>query len=267
MIPPTSIDGTDITGATIDGQDVEEITVDGQTVFTAETLPVAYSNLIAWYPFDSSFYGGSNPDDVTALFNSGQSGDSTAYDGTVNGATYQSSAGVTDINAGGSSGAFDFDGSNDYIETSNMPSSILGSNSKTLMYWVEFDNTDTQHTVAFGTASVGGSFGFYQDSGNLEFYGFGSDNFDYDTGHNFTTGVFEHHAVTYDGSTVNTFVDGQPTPTTGVSRSLNTASNGLYIGTRQDIARFFNGRIDDVRVYDTDLSAQQIQDVYDNTEP
>jgi len=35
MMPPTSIDGTDITGATIDGQDVQEITVDGQTVFTA----------------------------------------------------------------------------------------------------------------------------------------------------------------------------------------------------------------------------------------
>jgi len=35
MIPPTSIDGTDITGATIDGTDVTEITVDGQTVFTA----------------------------------------------------------------------------------------------------------------------------------------------------------------------------------------------------------------------------------------
>jgi hypothetical protein len=33
--PPTSIDGTDITGATIDGQEVQEITVDGQTVFTA----------------------------------------------------------------------------------------------------------------------------------------------------------------------------------------------------------------------------------------
>jgi len=33
--PPTSIDGTDITGATIDGQEVQEITVDGDTVFTA----------------------------------------------------------------------------------------------------------------------------------------------------------------------------------------------------------------------------------------
>jgi len=35
---PTSIDGTDITGATIDGTDVTEITVDGQTVFTAEQI-------------------------------------------------------------------------------------------------------------------------------------------------------------------------------------------------------------------------------------
>jgi len=36
---PTSIDGTDITGATIDGTDVQEITVDGQTVFTAGPTP------------------------------------------------------------------------------------------------------------------------------------------------------------------------------------------------------------------------------------
>jgi len=40
--PPTSIDGTDITGATIDGQDVQEITVDGQTVFAA--LPDSVTN-------------------------------------------------------------------------------------------------------------------------------------------------------------------------------------------------------------------------------
>jgi hypothetical protein len=37
MIPPTSIDGTDITGATIDGTEVTEITVDGDTVFSAGT--------------------------------------------------------------------------------------------------------------------------------------------------------------------------------------------------------------------------------------
>jgi len=39
MIPPTSIDGTDITGATIDNQEVQEITVDGDVVFSASVLP------------------------------------------------------------------------------------------------------------------------------------------------------------------------------------------------------------------------------------
>jgi len=38
-MPPTSIDGTDITGATIDGTDVTEITVDGDTVFSADRTP------------------------------------------------------------------------------------------------------------------------------------------------------------------------------------------------------------------------------------
>jgi len=38
MMPPTSIDGTDITGATIDGTDVQEITVDGDSVFTAKQV-------------------------------------------------------------------------------------------------------------------------------------------------------------------------------------------------------------------------------------
>ena len=44
MIPPTSIDGTDITGATIDGTDVQEITVDGQTVFSAGNFPTTVTS-------------------------------------------------------------------------------------------------------------------------------------------------------------------------------------------------------------------------------
>jgi len=47
MIPPTSIDGTDITGATIDGTDVQEITVDGDVVFSAG--PGLPANTIAQY--------------------------------------------------------------------------------------------------------------------------------------------------------------------------------------------------------------------------
>jgi len=53
--PPTSIDGTDITGATIDGQEVQEITVDGQTVF--KTGPPAEGDLQARYDFSQETGG------------------------------------------------------------------------------------------------------------------------------------------------------------------------------------------------------------------
>jgi len=50
---PTSIDGTDITGATIDGTDVQEITVDGDVVFIGATqLPT--QNLIHRYDFSAA---------------------------------------------------------------------------------------------------------------------------------------------------------------------------------------------------------------------
>jgi len=55
MMPPTSIDGTDITGATIDGTDVQEITVDGDTVFTALAASEANQKLVhRWLLSESS---------------------------------------------------------------------------------------------------------------------------------------------------------------------------------------------------------------------
>jgi len=60
--PPTSIDGTDITGATIDGQEVQEITIDGQTVFTA-VPPGAFD--LAQYTLDKSINSEDNePKDI-----------------------------------------------------------------------------------------------------------------------------------------------------------------------------------------------------------
>jgi len=58
MIPPTSIDGTDITGATIDGTDVTEITVDGDEVFSAFALreDFEHNNLAGEYQGDLSLY-------------------------------------------------------------------------------------------------------------------------------------------------------------------------------------------------------------------
>jgi len=269
---PTSIDGTDITGATIDGTDVQEITVDGDTVFSAETLPVAYSNLIAWYPFDSSFYGGSDADDVTAVFNSGQSGDSTAYDGTVNGATYQSSSGVTDINAGANSGAFDFDGSDDFISLGN---NFLET-SHTKMCWFDSD-TNTVETAILG-ARAGGNDKYTHIqidtvSNSSITYRFDDGNVSFD---NIVTtsrsAGLTHVAITYDASTSSNncslVVNGTSVGTASKSAGLQMLGDvPEFIGDAQAGQRVLDGIIDDVRFYNIALSESQINQIYQNTKP
>jgi len=270
---PTSIDGTDITGATIDGTDVTEITVDGDTVFSAESLPVAYSNLIAWYAFDSAEYGGSNADDVTALFNSGQSGDSTAYDGTVSGATYQSSGGVTDINAGPNSGAFDFDGSNDEIELGVEQSDMTGAG--TIMGWVKYDSLngdagtqfavkragDCITSVTFGEVAIGNFGG--------KFFGQvydGSNGNPIDSGVSITLDTWFHVAHSFSATDIKIYVDGvlENTVSGATPRSL---PDNFSIGRLTEESNFTDGTIDDVRFYDTQLTDSQVSDIYNNTEP
>jgi len=76
MTPPTSIDGTDITGATIDGQEVQEITVDGQTVFTALEITDGRVNS---YNMEDEGSSGTLTDTIGTR------------DGTINGVTYETS--------------------------------------------------------------------------------------------------------------------------------------------------------------------------------
>jgi len=264
---PTSIDGTDITAATIDGTDVQEITVDGQTVFTAETLPVAYSNLVAWYPFESSFYGGSNADDVTALFNSGQSGDSTAFDGTISGATYQSSGGVTDINAGSNSGAFDFDGSNDSIDT-NFDSGTFSDIS--LAAWVNADTLSPSFQTIAGQStlsSIQQQYVINTRSGNIEAgWTAANDNATLNTPIN--TNEWYHIVNTFSSGDCEAYLDGSSFASTSITDSTITPLHDFVIGeTSSSFDFYFNGTIDDVRIYDKELSSAEVLQIYQNTEP
>jgi len=261
---PTSIDGTDITGATIDGTDVQEITVDGQTVFSAgPTLPVAYSNLVAWYPFDSATYGGSNADDVTAII--GGSGDDTAFDGTVISGTYDSNGGITDIRAGPNSGAYEFDGnSGNGINCGNPLDSTQPFT--TCVWFFLFSNgpdwrilNTNDDNNGFRIAYFGGNDVFHdiEDNNNNSFFNTSVPN----------TNVWIHWAHTFDGSTFTLYENGSfvnsinANPSGGDPIDFHISGKGFAGGTRID------GYVDDVRVYNTSLSATQINQIYQNTEP
>jgi len=279
MTPPISIDGTDITGATIDGTDVQEITVDGDVVFTAETLPVAYFNLVAWYPFDSAEYGGSNADDVTAIFNPSQSGDSTAYDGTlIDNPNHLSSGGVTDINAGSNSGAFDFDGSNDAITA---PAQLSGTGDFTVSHWLRF--TDSSFSITVDTRSPGFFVGVNIDingpgvAGQIRF--FGNDNSSFGSvsptsNPNLDDGNYHHVVCVYDSNestNARIHIDGSNALGLDV-QNAGLPSGDLWntfdLGSQSNQAvNFYDGEIDDVRIYNKALSQSEINQIYQNTKP
>jgi len=248
---PTSIDGTDITGATIDGTDVTEITVDGQTVFTAANLPVAFSDMIAWYPFESNITDGDEYSDATALFSG--AGDSTAYDLTDDGAIFESSEGVTDINQGSDSGAFENVNGGEYLTTS-VPIGLP----ITITFWYY----RTGGKFAIGSFDSGDWFYYQAQNGNWL-----ANNSSATSAGSSATNVWAHTAWSVDSSGNVLVVHDRDNTATGTISDLSDEDvQILNVGDgRSD--NDMRGYIDDVRFYDTNLSHSQIKDIYDNTNP
>jgi hypothetical protein len=193
---------------------------------------------------------------------------STAYDhsGNENHATSNgSTVGTSGIL---NSNAHDFNGSNDdYTQTDNNIG-IGGTEPRSLSFWAKADSlpsevSNAQHNVNWGSASSNDAFGFYVDpSDNIHFYAHGGSPNDYNTGATLDKN-WHMWTVTYDSSTVKTYIGSYPTPTSRVSRTLNTdASTPLILGSRPDITNSWYGKISEVRIYNHVLTPSEIQYLY-----
>jgi hypothetical protein len=257
MIPPTSIDGTDITGATIDGTDVQEITVDGDVVFSAApSVPVAASNLVAWWPFRG------NGNDVTA----GDStfGDTTDYSATTNsGNVTFPSDGVLDPFASNNQ-ASEYDGSN-YLRIPNSVGNLL-SGSETITIWLKKSEPTQNYSAAaiFNNANL-----LIQDDGVNASSNSGSD---FDARGSFTppTDEYYHIAYTNNSGATQLFFNGSlvnsgtlSLPYQDPNRSNSIGAYGLPSGPVGE----WEGLIDDFRIYNTPLSQSDIQQIISNTDP
>ena len=65
--------------------------------------------------------------------------------------------------------------------------------------------------------------------------------------------------TTYDGANVRLYVNGTLVATTPKTGAITTSTNPLQIGGDSLYSQYFNGLIDEVRVYNTALTAAQIQ--------
>jgi hypothetical protein len=145
--------------------------------------------------------------------------------------------------------------------------SILNNNStRTISLWFKaVGQTTSQYMLSWGTNATN------QSSVVGNYYGSGSSAFGFQ---GYSTGItqgfsgicpyFDNqwHSVifTHDGTTSKLFVDG--VQKTSGANTFATGSSNLFIGNYFGSSAFFNGGIDDIRIYNRALSTTEVTQLY-----
>ncbi len=206
------------------------------------------STLIAWYTLD------------------GQATDQSVYrnDGTMfNLLAASDRFGLADK-------ALEFNGSSGYISIPSTSSLTSPDSTITMSAWIYmfgWSKVGTQfNPVLMKSAEGGNAFQYRLSIGPS---GIGANFNDWNTGYAapFTFDFFSWYmvTVTYDSDSLRYFVNGSLIATTAFSEKMMGDSRPLEIGRDvPGITEFFNGRIDEVRIYNRALSENEILTLYDN---
>jgi len=190
-------------------------------------------------------------------FDEGTGTSLTDHSGTGNNGTL---SGPTWTTAGRNGGALTFDGVNDMVTVLDAPNLDL-TTGLTLQAWV-------YPTVNTGTRDVLIKEGTGVDIYNLyhrNWRGLPEGNVMVGGTNRTAEGAalpvntWSHLATTYDGSVLRFFVNGSQVAATNIAGSIATSTGALRIGGNSLWTEFFQGRIDDVRVYNRALTAPEVQ--------
>ncbi len=179
------------------------------------------------------------------------------HDGTINGATWTA--------AGKYGSALDFDGVNDLVSIADAADLDL-TNSFTLEAWIRPDSLTAPRPVISKAESSGGNSGYLLSAK----YATNSAGYVANSGSSaeassptaLPTGTWSHLAVTSDGANLRLYVGGQLVVTKPAIAAKATNAN-LEIG-HSVLGGYFDGLIDEVRIYNEPLPESQIQVDRDN---
>jgi len=235
-------------------------------------------DLIAWYRFEDG-----DARDYTATVDA-TFADSTAYDGTVNGATYQSSGGVNDFENGADSGAFSFDGSGDYISIGDISDSVdftvtlwanpnspsqSSSPGEQQLVQMNDDGDTSKDRWMITTIDTNGDgdfgFAFFRDMVDVG----GSTANTIITNEQYAGNTYHFVSVTYSSSDgmelyINNSLIGTESSHTD---TVNSYRGPIEFGRSGDPTAFYNGNLDDVRFYNRKLTSSEISDIFNATKP
>jgi parallel beta-helix repeat protein len=203
--------------------------------------------------------------DVNNSAGSGNTKDYSTYsnNGTVSGATWSSSAGWN------GTGAYSFDKNTAHIDYAASDFANLGS--LTVMAWINANSFDTSKIIVAKDADSGGrTFTLdFHDSDVIRFYvNGGADGDIISSSSTYGTGWIHVAGVYNTAGTLDLYVNGQSAATqvTNVITSLPSSTANVTIG-RRDYTGFndpFDGYIDEVKIFNHSLAANQIFALYNN---
>ena len=186
---------------------------------------------------------------------------------------YEGNGGTNNVNGGKFGGAAHFNGSNSKIDLNNL--GLKGAAERTISAWVNVSSLSGAITIyQHGAASNGQRFGFAIDTAGkvyVEYY-----NRDAITSaSHISVNTWYHLAVTYNGGVIETatntqiYVNGSAvsmSSTGSQTGAANTSDSNYGIGYRRDSnAQYFNGKIDQLRIFNKSLSSSEITSLYDET--
>jgi type II secretory pathway pseudopilin PulG len=211
-------------------------------------------NLVARWKLDET--SGLNADDSSGNGNDG---------------TLRNMVGNEWISDGAVGGALNFDGSNDYIAIQNLYYEGSGYPEVTVAAWIRTNDGSDQIIASFdrneywrleingnggGTGQIG--WDVRTSTGQV----------DYGSTTTIDDGQWHHVAGVFDNGTLTIYIDGNPeTPASGGSTFgrgnvrygfLGVGSEATYFDGSRGPNNYFNGDMDDVRIYDRALDANEI---------
>ncbi len=156
-------------------------------------------------------------------------------------------------------GALEFDGAGDYVDFPDSTGWPEGNEPRSLTGW------GLTYSVAAGWrwiatyGSEGTSLACFIGMTGTDLYGGGYGDDIYTTGF-WAVNEWHHIALTYDGTTAILYGDG--VQVASAAKNWNTTLNRAHLGQQvNDYSEFWNGLIDDVRLYDHALSVAELTDV------
>ena len=179
--------------------------------------------------------------------------------------------------------SLDFDGSNDYVNAGDKDEYSFGDGTNdspfSMSFWFYADSLNSTNRVTITK---------YGDSSNREYIVQVRESFvsailydstngsnqliiNHTSGVTFNTGQWYHIAFTYDGSSTtegaDLYVDGVVASTATKTKSLGYTAMGnknsdLQVGARTNGSKYTKGHIDEVALFDYELSADAISEIY-----